>query len=59
MIWGGMTGRGLTALHFVPQGRTVTADYCIKNILKKEVKPLLRRRSTTEAVDKRKLLSRL
>ena len=53
MIWGGMTGQGLTALHFVPQERTVTADYYIENIFKKEVKPLLRRRSTTEAVDKR------
>ena len=44
-----MTGRD--------QGRTVTADYYIGNILKKEVKPLLRCRSTTEAVDKRKLFS--
>ena len=46
-----------TPLHFVPQGRTVTADYYIENVLKKEVNPLLRRRSTSEAVDKRKLFS--
>ena len=34
MIWCGMTRRGLTALHFVPQGRTVTAEYYMENILK-------------------------
>ena len=33
--WGGMTGRGLTNLHFIPQGQTVTADYYISQILKR------------------------
>jgi len=27
LIWVGMTGHGLTNLHFIPQGQTVTADY--------------------------------
>ena len=53
-----MTGRGLTGLHFIPQGQTLTADYYINNILEKEVKPLLlRRKNVKEAVDKRKLFS--
>ena len=48
-----MTGRGLTGLHFIPQGQTVTADYYINNILEKEVKPLLlRRKNVNEAIDK-------
>ena len=47
MVWGGMTGRGLTSLHFIPQGQTVTAEYYITKILEKEVKPLFSRRSTT------------
>ena len=37
--------------------KNVTADYYMENILKKEVKPLPRRRSATEAVDKQKLFS--
>ena len=56
IIWGGMTGRSLTGLHFIPQGQTLTADYYI-NKLEKEVKPLLRRKNVNEAIDKRKLFS--
>ena len=37
MVWGGMTGRGLTSLHFIPQGQTVTAEYYITKILQEEV----------------------
>ena len=54
MVWGGMTGRGLTSLHFIPQGQTVMAEYYITKILEKEVKPLFSRRSTTEEPVKRK-----
>ena len=56
LIWGGMTGRGLTNLHFILQGQTVTADYYISQIMEKEVKPLHNRRSTTKTLVKRKLL---
>ena len=56
-IWGGMTGRGLTGIHFLPQGQTLTADYYINNILQKEVKPVLHRKNVNEATDKRKLFS--
>ena len=57
MVWGGMTGRGLTSLHFIPQGQTVTAEYYITKILEREVKPLFSRRSTTEEPVKRKLFT--
>ena len=57
IIWGGMTGRGLTGIHFLPQGQTLTADYYINNILEKEVKPVLHRKNVNEATDKRKLFS--
>jgi hypothetical protein len=39
MVWGGMTGYGLTNLHFIPQGMRINSDYYIENILKKVVKP--------------------
>ena len=57
IISGGMTGRGLTNLHFVLQGQTLTSNYYINNILKKEVKPLLSRRTTSEEPVKRTLFS--
>ena len=53
-----MTGRGLTGIHFLPQGQTLTADlYYINNILEKEVKTVLHRKNVNEATDKRKLFS--
>ena len=52
-----MTGRGLTGIHFLPQGQTLTVDYYIKNILEEEVKPVLHRKNVIEATDKRKLFS--
>ena len=52
-----MTGRGLTGIHFLPQGQTLTADYYINNILEKEVKPVLHRKNVNEATDKGKLFS--
>ena len=54
MVWGGMTGRGVTSLHFIPQGQTVTAEYYITKILEKEAS-FLNRPSTTEEPVKRKL----
>ena len=58
IIWGGMTGRGLTGLHFIPQGETLTADYYINNTLEKDAKPLFRRKNNVnEAIDKLKLFS--
>ena len=39
IVWGGMTGHGLTDLHFVPQEMKINTDYYIYNILEKIVKP--------------------
>ena len=52
-----MTGRGLTGIHFLPQGQTLTADCYINNILEKEVKTVLHHENVNEATDKRKLFS--
>ena len=52
-----MTGGGLTGIHFIPQGQTLTAGYYINNILEKEVKPDLHRKNVNEAKDERKLFS--
>ena len=53
IVWGGMTGRSLTRIHFLPQGQTLTANYYINNILEKEVKPDLHRKNVNEAKDER------
>ena len=46
-IWGGGGGAilasGLSAIHIMPQGQTVDAEYYVEDILEKEVKPLLKR----------------
>ena len=42
-LW--LTGCGLTPLHFIPQGHTVTAECSITKILEKEVKTLSYRRA--------------
>ena len=52
-----MTGGGLTGIHYLPQGQTLTAGYYINNILEKEVKPVLHRKNVNEPTDKRKLFS--
>ena len=57
IMWGGMTGRGLTGIHFLPQGQTLTDNYYINNILEKEVKPVLHHKNVNEATDMRKLFS--
>ena len=45
MVWGGMTARGLTTLHFIPNGIRLNSDYYIENILVKLVKPAFQRNS--------------
>ena len=57
MVWGSITDRGLTALHILPSGQTLTSEYCIKEILEKEVKPLTLRRQVTGGPTERKLFS--
>src|SRR4051812_42067402 len=43
LVWGGMTARRLTTLHFAPSGVRLNSDYYIENILKKIVKPAFER----------------
>lgn len=57
MVSGGMTGRGLTKLHMLPTGQTLTSEYYINQILEKEVKPLTSRRQVTGGPIERKLFS--
>ena len=53
IIWDGMTGHGLTGIHFLSQGQTLTTDYCINNKLEKEVEPVLHRKNVNETTDKK------
>ena len=46
LVWGGMTARGLTPLHIIPDKTSVNATYYINEILEKEVKPAFRRTKT-------------
>ena len=60
IIWGGITGRGFTGIHFLPQAKTLTTEYYINNLLEKEVKPLLYRENhcyDDEATDLTKMFS--
>ena len=57
MLRGGMTGRGLTKLHMLPTGQSLTSEYYINQILEKEVKPLTPRRQVTGSLIERKLFS--
>ena len=55
MVWGGMTGRGLTKLYILPSGQTLTSDYYVKEIPEKEVTPLTLRWQVTGGPTERKL----
>ena len=50
-------GRGLTKLHMLPTGQTLTSEYYINQILEKEVKPLTSRHQVTGGPIERKFIS--
>jgi len=52
IIWGAVTGRGLSVLHVISQRQTTAADYYINNILEKKVKPPFCWKKVNEAIDK-------
>ena len=52
-----MTGCGLTKLHMLPTGQTLSSEYYIKLILEKEVKLLISRHQETGGLIERKLFS--
>lgn len=43
MVWGGITARGLTKFHIIPNRTSINSTYHIKKILEKEVKPAFQR----------------
>ena len=57
IVWGGMTGRGLTKLHKLPPGQTLNSGDYISLILKKEVKQSTSRRQVNGGPTERKLFS--
>lgn len=57
MVWGGMTARGLTTLHFIPNGTRLNSEYYVSNILEKLVKPAFDRNSDDGNVTQRKLFA--
>ena len=58
MVWGAMTGRGLTKLRMLPTGPTLTSEYHFNEIIEKEVKPLITsRHQVTGGPIERKLFS--
>ena len=52
-----MKSCGLTKLHMLPTGQTLSSEYYIKQILEKEVKPLILRHQVTGGLIGRKLFS--
>ena len=56
VVWGRMFAKALTRLHFVPAGKTVTADYYVNTILEKNLKHCLNLRRTTVSVTENKMV---
>ena len=56
MIWGAMGVNGLSHLHIVPTGKTVTSNYYVDNILQRELKPALMRTRSIGRIDQRRLV---
>lgn len=56
MVWGGMTAKGLTKLHVVPNQTSVNAEYYHGVILKDYLLPVYSRTRATGKIDERKLV---
>ena len=54
-IWGQFQQVGL-AIHSMPKGQTVNAEYYVEDILEKEVKPLLKRSKRTNEATTNKMV---
>lgn len=55
LVWGGITVRGLTKLHIIPEKTSVDSNYYISEILEKVVKPAFLRSSTSTDLTATKL----
>ena len=56
-VWGMMSYNGLSNLHIIPSGQTVTTIYYLEEILKKTMMSAMHRDIDTGPVTERKLLS--
>ena len=56
MIWGAMGVNGLSHLHIVPTGKTVTSNYYVDNILQRELKPAVMRTRSNGRIDQQRLV---
>ena len=58
-IWGTMSASGLSAIHIMPRGQTVDAEYYVEDILEKEVKPLFKiSKRTNEATTNKMVVNK-
>lgn len=57
LVWGGMTARGLTKLHIIPNKTSVNSKYYINEILEKEVKPAFQRKTVCTDLTSTKLFN--
>ena len=56
MIWGAMGAHGLSNVHIVPAGKTITSDNYIRNILVKKLKPAIERLRDVGDIDNVRLV---
>ena len=56
MVWGMMSYRGLSDLHIIPRGQTVTADYYVEGILSKTATSAMARKEKKGPPTEAKLL---
>ena len=56
MIWGAMGVNGLSHLHIVHTGKTVTSNYYVDNILQRELKPAVMRTRSNGRIDQPRLV---
>ena len=56
MVWGGMSAKGLTKLHVVPNQTSLNAEYYHWFILKEYLLPVYTRTKSTGKIKERKLV---
>ena len=59
MVWAMMSYQGLSELHFVPRGQTVTAEYYVEEVLKKAATSTMQRKKQKGSPTTVKLLPRM
>lgn len=59
LVWGMMSYRGLSDLHIIPRGQTVTADYYVEEVMKKTAASAMQRREENGPPTEVKLLPKM